>query len=214
MATPGFSAAASIYVPSLYYVTVFGSSLGSPQLTLPALPIGNGGGNGGHCEPDIGPCGSDCMRTITPCVGRPFKARCCGPGYQCQNGSCVCPAPNTDCGDVCADLSSNANNCGQCGNICPTGTTCQQGGCYPQPTECGACTPGPNSTQTCCTLVSPDERQCGISPCPPGCGGQPYPWCGQSYPTVISCPCPTGQVCRSRCSGELCSVDWFCQPPA
>lgn len=53
--------------------------------------------------------------------------------------------------------------------------------------------------------------------CPPAsavtCQSQPYPWCGQSAPTVLSCPCPNGQVCASRCNGDLCSVDWYCQNP-
>jgi hypothetical protein len=40
-----------------------------------------------------------------------------------------CPPALTDCGGVCVDTSSNNSNCGFCGNVCPLGLTCYQGGC-------------------------------------------------------------------------------------
>jgi hypothetical protein len=219
MSIPGFSAVHSLDIPSAHYATVFGLDARVTHLQ-PALPRdgirnggGNGGGNGG-CHITCTTCDSNCRRTCTnSCTGRSVTSSCCSGGFSCQNGTCVCPSPKTACGGFCTDTSSDSNNCGQCGKMCPSGTTCQQGDCYPKPMNCGACTSGPTSTQTCCQLVSPDQNQCGIAPCPAGCGSQPFPWCGQSAPTVISCPCPTGFECGPKCQGELCSVDWFCQPP-
>lgn len=212
MSAPGLNAQASLYRSLQHYTTTtLMPAVGSGQFAMPALPIRNGGGNGG-CHVDCTSCDATCHRTCTnSCTGRPVTSFCCGPGYSCQNGTCVCPVPKTACGGVCVDTSSDPANCGSCGNACAPGQTCQQGGCYPTPLECGACSPAPNSVQECCQQVSPDQIQCGIAPCPAGCGTQPYPWCGQSYPTVISCPCPTGQICKSICQGELCSVDWHCQ---
>jgi len=50
-----------------------------------------------------------------------------------------------------------------------------------------------------------------VTPGPPVNG---FSWCGQSAPTVIACNCPPGQSCQSICSGDLCTVDWYCQPTA
>ena len=57
----------------------------------------------------------------------------------CFAGSCtigLCDAGYTDCNgdpaDGCeANVDSDANNCGVCGNICPAGQTCSAGGCLP-----------------------------------------------------------------------------------
>jgi hypothetical protein len=214
MAT-AFRAEFSLYASSVGYATT--TRVGSTGRSAPPYAtrgLRNGGGNGGGCRTHCTPCDSNCERTCTnSCTGESNTIPCCGSGFACQAGKCVCPSPRTICGGLCTDTQSDPNHCGQCGTVCPSGTTCQQGDCYPKPMQCGACSPAPNSVQTCCQQVSPDQNLCGITACAPGCGTQPYPWCGQSSPTVISCPCPTGQECRSRCQGELCSVDWFCQPP-
>ena len=223
MSTPGFTAVYSLDPSLALRSAILAFDLSSAQTAhvLAALPprgisnnAGNGGGNGG-CKITCTHCDSTCRRTCTDsCTGRSVTSSCCGGGFTCQNGTCVCQSPRAICAGSCTDTSSDSNNCGQCGRSCPSGTTCQQGDCFPKPTQCGACTSGPGSTQTCCTQVSPDQNLCGITPCPAGCGSQPFPWCGQSSPTVIGpCPCPTGMECGPKCQGELCSVDWFCQTP-
>ena len=50
-----------------------------------------------------------------------------------------CPSGQTNCSGLCTDTSSDSNNCGSCGNICSSGTSCVRGSCsgmtggnYPQ----------------------------------------------------------------------------------
>jgi hypothetical protein len=59
----------------------------------------------------------------------------CIPGAECTaDGVCRCPAGTVGCGDTqCADLSSDPENCGACGAVCPTGTACVVGECVDGP---------------------------------------------------------------------------------
>jgi hypothetical protein len=51
-----------------------------------------------------------------------------GTGGICCEGVC-CPSPEYNCcHGVCTDIH-DPNNCGQCGNVCPAGTTCPFGSC-------------------------------------------------------------------------------------
>ena len=67
----------------------------------------------------------------------------CGNGQTLDVDSCTCVSasggcgggcvnPLTNCGDSqnvqCADLQNDANNCGSCGNVCPSGQ-CIEGNC-------------------------------------------------------------------------------------
>jgi len=61
-----------------------------------------------------------------------------GPCYECgpkaPSGSTL-----TLCNGVCVDTSSDANNCGTCGNTCPTGIACTNGSCAPpDPYRCNS----------------------------------------------------------------------------
>ena len=54
----------------------------------------------------------------------------------CLSGVCMCDeSPACAVGDTCCgaegchDLQTDNNNCGECGNACPTGTTCDGGVC-------------------------------------------------------------------------------------
>src|ERR687893_1353134 len=40
-----------------------------------------------------------------------------------------CPAGQGCCNRTCVDLQSDPNNCGSCGNSCPEGVPCTNGGC-------------------------------------------------------------------------------------
>jgi hypothetical protein len=56
------------------------------------------------------------------CLCQPPLSCCFGPP-KCQDGICSTGAP------YCANLQTDNRNCGQCGKVCPSGTTCQSGGC-------------------------------------------------------------------------------------
>ena len=56
----------------------------------------------------------------------------------------VCAAPTVNCGGVCRNTQTDANNCGSCGNACPAGQVCTAGACPaamvcwgPAPDACG-----------------------------------------------------------------------------
>jgi hypothetical protein len=57
----------------------------------------------------------------------------CAVGHTCENNTCVplpCQSGETDCGNgACADLSTDENNCGACGNACSQGDVCANGSC-------------------------------------------------------------------------------------
>lgn len=40
-----------------------------------------------------------------------------------------CAYPKLPCGGNCYDLQTDSNNCGACGNVCPSGKVCSAGGC-------------------------------------------------------------------------------------
>lgn len=64
---------------------------------------------------------------------------CCGnadcpSGAVCSNNACValvCNAPLVACGAICADLSSDAQNCNGCGRSCGVGRACVGSVCTP-----------------------------------------------------------------------------------
>lgn len=122
----------------------------------------------------------------------------------------VCQAGLTACADVCANLSSDNQNCGSCGNACPAGDICSNGSCAlscqaglqnckgtcsnPKidPANCGACGTVCPKNQVCsagsCTL----SCDTGLTDCagqcvstqsdPANCGG-----CGKACPAGYAC---------------------------
>jgi hypothetical protein len=172
---------------------------------------------------------------------------CQGAEPKCENGGCVtdivvCPEnPNLElcddekcyakCGEKCYDLLSDPNNCGECGNICETGT-CDNGGCTTIGghdcadglSACGA----ENDKGYECVDLSQDERHCGecgtvceTGTCENGsCGGgicqnKGNTICGKDVTNVLTdadncgecgIVCPEGVDCNSGvCGGVLCS---------
>src|SRR5205807_2003676 len=79
----------------------------------------------------------------------------CKPGTACEQGSCVCSSPLTDCGVACADLGSDSKHCGACNAACGAGApSCENGACRP-------CTGGTTECAAACVNTQIDNQNCG-----------------------------------------------------
>ncbi|MFP2960317.1 EGF domain-containing protein [Myxococcus sp. 1LA] len=78
-------------------------------------------GNGFTCT-DIDECanGTDTCLPGQQCVNTPG-------GFECAGGACA--PPQVQCGALCVNVSSDPNNCGGCGVVCPVSKTCSEGRC-------------------------------------------------------------------------------------
>jgi hypothetical protein len=88
-----------------------------------------GGQNGVACSTMYGDCicpGSFCAYNEV-CVPNPAPA----PGTSCScNGGAGCAITDVCCPKGCANITgTDNNNCGACGNVCPTGKSCVAGTC-------------------------------------------------------------------------------------
>ena len=90
-----------------------------------------------------------------------------GAGGGGTGGADDCPQGETLCADQCVNLTSNSENCGVCGNVCPVGQLCSAGVCTTSCAagltacgqscvdlgrsvfHCGACDAACSSGQTC-----------------------------------------------------------------
>ncbi len=200
------------------------------------------------CQPLPGGCTSNaecpaskpiCDTSDGQCVGCLQSSQCpagdicidtqcvpaCGGGLACTGGL-VC------CGGGCVDTTTDPNDCGSCGNVCPGDDTCRADACQP-PSGCNnlGCQPGDTccsdlcvntqtSTSHCgsCTNVCPAGESCVDAFCtvPTGCNGGPpcaggESCCGEGCTDTNSDPNNCG-MCGNPCGPESQCFMGQCQP--
>jgi len=140
----------------------------------------------------------------------------------CPKDGPVCSEGFSRCGLGCADLASDALNCGACGFTCSTGELCQNGGCQCQSgaTLCGdSCVSVASDPRNCggCAGVDGGERcqaeqVCELGHCRAGCINPGSTQCGQSCVDLRSNVNNCGQCgrrCRNAqsCHQGICTYD-------
>ncbi len=132
------------------------------------------------------PCTVGTCNPTSGCVSTNVPAGTSCPGGTCDGtGSCVstCTPPQTNCSGMCVDTAVDRNNCGGCGQVCPT---------------------FPNSMQACAAGV------CTIAGCNPGfanCNGNVSDGCEINTRTdrnncgACGHACDLGQNCTSGVCG-------------
>jgi len=152
----------------------------------------------------------------------------CGSTRVCLNGECTCPTGMTECmrqssfgmggsGVVfCAELQHDADNCGRCGNECPSGQVCQDG-------VCGGCAIPCGDGETCCggqcLETEWDEANCGE--CGRTCSGQEGTCCNGNCTNLRNTrhcggcnrECPPAWICVDGNACCLGFIPWICHPP-
>lgn len=91
--------------------------------------------NAGNCSVPKRTLGNACSTANQCASGQCVNSVCCesacnGVGQSCATGQCLCPGGLAECGNACADLDSDPNNCGSCGRGC-LGGLCEAGTCTP-----------------------------------------------------------------------------------
>jgi hypothetical protein len=174
------------------------------------------------------PQGVCCNLTHTGCVGS-LGSDCCLVTATCCNGQC-CPAGTglSCCPTGCVNLQDDNENCGSCGNACPTGGTCINGQCgciiVTGPLAGRFLAPASSQTGTICNGqcvdTQTDPSNCGAcgNVCPSGelcvggacgCGGTS---CGPPN-TCCNNQCVDTQTDPNNCGtcGNVCSAGATCQ---
>lgn len=131
----------------------------------------------------------------------------------------LCSLGHVACGDVCIDPTSDVNNCGSCGNVCPAGqagdvAACVAGVCAVTP----ACSSGLTLCNSGCVDLTSDHGNCG------GCDNM----CGTDRIRTDlvcaggQCVCPADMIACGGCfdpatsklncgsCGHACAVDQTC----
>jgi hypothetical protein len=144
---------------------------------------------------NCGSCGKSCTMLPNAMAG-------------CANGNCILQSCNqgyADCDKMANNgcevlVATDANNCGACGNVCPQGTICKQGGC-----TCPNCNI-PNASAKCVNNI------CVFDKCNPGfadCNNNTADGCeinllfDTKNCTQCGMACPQGQICNNGVCGTL-----------
>jgi hypothetical protein len=156
------------------------------------------------------PCGT----LMPPNAGLPAEQAACVRSWieDLEGLSC-----ETCGGNACVDLESDAQNCGECGNVCPANAPCNAGEC--------TCPDGGQVCDGVCVDLQSDPQYCGdcSTPCDPGqvCAqGQCADGCGALTDCGGACvdlssnpdhcgecdnPCGAGSTCTMgscSCAGD------------
>jgi hypothetical protein len=140
----------------------------------------------------------------------------------CQGASLGdCAQSEAVCGSVCADLSSDRDNCGECGNACGDGLVCGGGTCM---TGCdngleacgGACVDTATDPNNCggCGASDPANQCAADEVCSNGtCGcAAPKVTCGGTCtdPKTSNQFCGATGDCTGANAGETCGANEAC----
>jgi hypothetical protein len=143
-----------------------------------------------------GSCGSHVCCAVAACKGVCSNLRsnpnCGACGIDCRLIGETC------CGTYCADLDSDFNNCGRCGNFCAAPGFNEEGACVAGLCVY-ACVEGTVDCDGECTSVLDDPDNCGA--CGNYCGGS-TPFCYEGT-CVENDPCPGGLMCSGICTDVM-----------
>ena len=188
-------------------------------------------------------CGISCLELLWDESNCGVCGNRCGAGQVCEVGYCVpsndgvCPAPAPGDGplercnskSLCVYTSIDRNNCGFCGNVCPSNKVCEQGSCVE--VNCPADEPIYCPAQVLrsgggtfyvryeghCANTFNSDTDCGA------CGNPCYNGTSCYNGTCQASQCPAGNtMCPSGCStlvdnqncgacGKACAVNERCE---
>ena len=93
-------------------------------------------------------------------IGLNYQGKTCKFDEKCQDGECIKTPCTTGkmCNDICTDINTSRENCGECGHQCEIGEFCENGKCQ-------------NSTAVCKDNECSYQNTCVIVPehCGPNC---------------------------------------------
>ncbi len=178
-------------------------------------------------------CPSGCANTETDPKNCGYCGNACPNSYTCSYGTCtppaschggpVCTGVEQCCSSGCTNVDSDPDNCGYCGNVCPSNDSCVGAVCTPS-TSCNGgpiCTGGEQCCPSGCTNVNTDPDNCGYcgNACVPGgtCAGGACQTCnGGPVCTGSDTCCPGGcvntSIDPSDCGycGNICAAGDSC----
>lgn len=178
MNTPRFTAHDSLYRSTQHYAIGLISSWISPAAIMSAYkyPPGEQGIVMRNAA-NAGPIARKKTCTST-CRSYPYPKPCCASTESCCIGKCV-------------NTTSDSKNCGACGNVCKSGTSCIDGACEKP------CPPGRKRCGDSCVDFTYDALNCGA--------------CGVTCKTGICC----AGTCGTDCHNGACCPEGnpYCDTP-